>query len=174
VFVYAGLNARGIAPVWRKTVKQLGLGIILAIGLTLPAFAQEAVYPEEGVYVLNPAKSTFRGLGSKNQVLYLGKETTTVVGFLANGKPFAAVFPSGAVDGQSHPAPDAIAFDAQTSTRIDPYTVRTVRTKEGKAIQTLIGIYNPDAKALTVTAIGTATIGSPQQSFAHVWVFEKQ
>jgi hypothetical protein len=151
-------------------MKQLGLGIIVAVGLTLPAFAQEAVSPEKGVYVLNPAKSTFRGPGSKNQVLYVGKETTTVVGFLANGKPFTAVFPNGSVDGQSHPAPDAIAFDAQTSTRIDPYTVRTVR----KAVQTLIGIYNPDAKALTVTAIGTATIGSAQQSFAHVWVFEKQ
>jgi hypothetical protein len=55
-------------------MKQIGLGIIVALGLTLPAFGQEAVYPEEGVYILNPAKSTFRGPATKNQILYVGKE----------------------------------------------------------------------------------------------------
>jgi hypothetical protein len=69
--------------------------------------------------VLNPAKSTFRGPGSKNQVLYVGKETTTVVGFLANDKPFTAAFPNGPVDGQSHPAPDAIAFGNSLTGTID-------------------------------------------------------
>jgi hypothetical protein len=121
-----------------------------------------------------PRNRPFEGRGARTQVLYVGKETSTAVGFLPNGRPFSATFPNGPIDGQSHPAPDAIAFDAQTSTRLDPYTVKTVRTKDGKVIQTLIGIYNPDGKTLTVTAIGTATIGSAQQSLAHVWVFEKQ
>jgi hypothetical protein len=155
-------------------MKQLGLGIIVAVGLTLPAFAQEAVSPQEGVYVLNPAKSTFRGPPSKNQVLYVGKETTTAVGFLANGKPFTAVLPNGPVDGQSHPAPDAIAFDAQTSTRIESVHCQDCSHQRWEGGSNAIGIYNPDAKALTVAAIGTATIGSARQSFAHVWVFEKQ
>jgi hypothetical protein len=44
-------------------MKRLGLGVIIALGLTLPALGQEAVDPEGGVYVLNPAKSTFRGPG---------------------------------------------------------------------------------------------------------------
>jgi hypothetical protein len=167
-------SAQAIAHLCGGNMKRFGLGVVVAIGLTLPAFEQEAVDPEGGVYVLNPAKSTFRGPGIRTQVLYVGKETSTVVGFLANGKSFSATFPNGPIDGQSHPAPDAIAFDAQTSTRLDPYTVKTVRTKDGKVTQTLIAIYNPDAKALTVTAIGTATIGSAQQSLAHVWVFEKQ
>jgi hypothetical protein len=59
---------------------QLCLGVVIAAGLTFPAFGQQAVYPEEGAYVLNPAKSTFRGPGVNTQVLYVGKEITTAVG----------------------------------------------------------------------------------------------
>jgi hypothetical protein len=40
------MNARDIAPAWRKIMKQLGLGIIVALGLTLPAFGQEVFKPE--------------------------------------------------------------------------------------------------------------------------------
>jgi hypothetical protein len=148
-------------------MKQVCLGIIVAMGFTLPAFGQEAVYPEEGVYVLNPAKSTFRGPGAKTQVLYVGKETNTVIGFLADGKPFSITFPNGPADGQSRPATSP-NFDAQTSTQLDPYTVKTARTKDGKVVQTLIGIYNPDSKALTVTAIGAGG------AYNHVLFFEKQ
>jgi hypothetical protein len=43
VFVYAGVNARGIASVWRKSMKRVGLGIVVALGLTLPAFGQSAL-----------------------------------------------------------------------------------------------------------------------------------
>jgi hypothetical protein len=60
--------------------------------LTLTAFGQQVIYAEEGIYVLNPAKSTLRGPEFKTQVLYNGKETITVVGF--ERKPFTAVFPN--------------------------------------------------------------------------------
>jgi hypothetical protein len=80
-------------------MKQFALGVVVAAGLTLPAFGQEAVEPEGGVYVLNPAKSTFRGPGARTQVLYVGKETSTAVGFLANGRPFSATLPNGPIDG---------------------------------------------------------------------------
>jgi hypothetical protein len=171
VFVYAGLNARAIAPVWRKIMKQLGLGIVVAIGLTLPAFGQEAVFPEEGVYILNPVKSTFRGPAIKNQVLYVGKEANSVVGFDANGKPYSVSFPNtrGASDGQSHPA-NGLDFDAQANTRIDPYTTRAVRTKDGKMVSALVTIYNPDSKTMTVSTSGTGPAGA----YSHVLVFEKQ
>jgi mannose-6-phosphate isomerase-like protein (cupin superfamily) len=44
VFTYAGLNARDIVPVWRKSMKRVGLGIIFAVGLTaVAAWSQTAV-----------------------------------------------------------------------------------------------------------------------------------
>jgi hypothetical protein len=151
-------------------MKQIGLGIIVAIGLTLPAFGQQPVNPEEGVYVLNPAESTFRGPAIKAQMLYVGKETYTAVGFLANGTSFSATFP-GITDGTPHPISGLANVDAQTAAQLDPYTVKTVRTKDGKVVQTLIGIYNPDSKTITVTTIGTSPAGA---AYSHVWIFEKQ
>jgi hypothetical protein len=152
-------------------MKQFCLGIIVALGLTLPALGQQAFNAPEGIYVLNAAKSTFRGPASKNQVINVEKETVTAIGFGPDGKPFSITFPNAGntADGQSRPAA-GIAFDAQTTTQLDPYTTKAVRTKDGKVIQTLIGIYNPDSKTITVTAIGT----TPNGSINHVLVFEKQ
>ena len=151
-------------------MKPFCLGIIVAIGLMLPAFGQDIVYPEEGIYVLNPAKSTFRGPAQKYQIINIGKETTTAVGFLPNGKPFTDTFPNGrgSTDGQFHPVIGSPNYDAQANTRLDTYTVKGVRTKDGKVLQTLIAIYNPDGKTLTVSAT------SPTGAFNHVYVFEKQ
>jgi hypothetical protein len=127
-------------------MKQLGLGVIVAIGLTLPAFGQQAVNPEEGVYVLNPAKSPFwGGPAIKAQTVYVGKDTNTMVGFDANGKPLTVAW-SSIVDGQPHPMTGLPAVDAHTNTQLDPYTVKGVRTKAGKVVQTLIAIYNPTPK----------------------------
>jgi hypothetical protein len=152
-------------------MKQLGLGIIVAIGLTLPALGWEPFPLPEGAYVLNPAKSTFRGPGIRTQAFYVGKEATyTVTGFLANGTAFSVAFPS-SVDGNSHPISGSPNFDAQTATQLDPYTVKTVRTKGGKEVQSLIGIYNPDAKTMTLTVIGATPAGV---AYNNVLVFEKQ
>jgi hypothetical protein len=153
-------------------MKQLGLGIIIAIGLTLPALGQEAVFPEEGVYILNPAKSTFRGPATKNQILYVGKEANSVIGFFPDGKSYSVSFPNsrGVSDGQPHPA-NGLDFDAQANTRIDPYTTKAVRTKNGKEITTLVTIYNPDSKTMTVSVNGTNPAGT---AYSHVMVFEKQ
>jgi hypothetical protein len=41
-------------------MKQFALGVVVAAGLTLPAFGQQAVNPE-GVWQLNLAKSTMHG-----------------------------------------------------------------------------------------------------------------
>jgi hypothetical protein len=73
-------------------MKQLGLGIIVAVGLTLPAFGQQAL--PEGIYQLNFAKSTIHGPTAKSQTLSRMGDTVTVVGFDANGKPYTVVFPS--------------------------------------------------------------------------------
>jgi hypothetical protein len=145
--------------------------IILACALAgilgAPAFGQQApVDPEEGIYQLNVAKSTLRGPIPKSQTLYMGKETYTVIGFSANGRPFSIVYPIINTEGQSRPVTGSPAYDTQSVTRLDPYTIKTVRTKDGKVIQTLISIYNPDAKTITVSAIGAV--------ISAVMVFEKQ
>jgi hypothetical protein len=41
-----------------KIMKQSALGIIIAIGLTLPTFGEEVIKLPDGIYVLNLAKST--------------------------------------------------------------------------------------------------------------------
>jgi hypothetical protein len=164
VFVYAGLNTRGIAPVWRKIMKQLSLAIIVAIGLTIPAFGQQAVNPEEGIYVLNPAESSFRGPVAKSQILNIGKETITAVGFDAYGKPYTVTFPNPGTtaDGQSRPVPGGGTFDAVTTTQIDPYTVKGVRTKDRKVVAILTRIYNPGTETVITTAI------EPAGAYSHV------
>jgi hypothetical protein len=96
--------------------------------LTLTAFGQQVIYAEEGIYVLNPAKSTLRGPEFKTQVLYNGKETITVVGF--ERKPFTAVFPNerSSEDGQPRPVTGG-AFDAQAVTRLDPTPLKPFAPK---------------------------------------------
>jgi hypothetical protein len=154
-------------------MRQLGLGIIVAIGLTLPALGQEAVDPEEGTYVFNPAKSSIRGPVSKAEILNVGKQTNTAVGFDADGKSYSGSFPNAGntADGQSRSVPGNPFFDSVTTTRVDQYTIKTVRTKDGKVVSILTRMWNPSTKTLTTTAIGTNAAG---QSYSHVLVYEKQ
>jgi hypothetical protein len=98
----------------------------------------------------------------------MGKETYTVIGFSARGRPFSIVFPAGGPEGQSRPVTGSPGYDAESYTRIDPYTIKTVRTKDGRVAQTLISIYNPVAKTITVT------ITTPANAISGVMLFEKQ
>jgi hypothetical protein len=149
-------------------MKQLGLGIIVAIGLTLPAFGQQAVNPD-GIYQLNLAKSTIRGPASKGQVLNYTANEFTGTGFDADGKPGTATVTITA-DGKPHPVTGAL-YDMATYTQIDPYTISINRTKAGKVVETGVRIINPDGKAIWVTLIGATPNG---QSYSHVLVYEKQ
>jgi hypothetical protein len=150
-----------------KIMKQLGLGIIVALGLTLPAIGQQAVNPE-GIYQLNLAKSTIRGPASKGQILNYTANEFTGAGFDADGKPGVGTVTM-IVDGKPHPVTGA-PYDMATYTQIDPYTISINRTKAGKVVETGVRIVNPDAKALWVTLIGTTPTG---QSYSHVLVYEK-
>jgi hypothetical protein len=51
-------------------MKQLGLGIIVATGLTLPAFGQEVFNPPHGGYVLNSIDNNSRTEISKKSDPY--------------------------------------------------------------------------------------------------------
>jgi hypothetical protein len=86
-------------------MRRIILACALAGILGVPAFGQQAVDPEEGIYQLNVAKSTFRGPATKTQTINIGKETFTVVGFDANGQPFTSVFPTAANNPDGQPRP---------------------------------------------------------------------
>jgi hypothetical protein len=151
-------------------MKQLGLGIIVAVGLTLPAKAAEVVEPikpPDGIYVLNVAKSTFHGPVVKAEMLSQTGDTFTATGFGANGQPFTIVFP-GIADGKPHPVTGSPLYDTQTVTQIDPYTNAVSRSKDGKVVQTGVNIFNP------TTNTTTSTLAATDGRFYHVFVFEKQ
>jgi hypothetical protein len=117
-------------------MKQFCVGIIVVLGLTLPAFGQQTVNPE-GIYQLNFAKSTINGppLVIKTQTAYIGKETTVYVGFRPNNEAYRAVFPAFTItDGQPRPV-DSTLYDTQAAKQIDPYTFKVVRSKNGKVVE---------------------------------------
>jgi len=69
-------------------MKRLCVGIIVAIGLTLPAKAAEveAVKLPDGIYVLNLAKSNIRGAGPKGETYSAEGDKITVTGFGNDGQ----------------------------------------------------------------------------------------
>jgi hypothetical protein len=152
-------------------MKRLCLGIIAVIGLTLSAFAQEAVKAinPEGIYQLNLAKSTIRGAYNKSETLIYTTDGLTALGFDFNSKPFTAVLPIFG-EGKSHPlnSPD---YDAVIFTQVDPYTLNLSRTRAGKVVETGTRIVNPDGKSMGVTRLGTDAAG---RSYSHLLVYEKQ
>jgi hypothetical protein len=148
-------------------MKQFCVGIIFAIGLTLPAFGQE-VFKPEGTYQLNFAKSAIHGpFAIKSQTLNYAQDTVTVTGFDLNDKPFTVVFPR-SFDGTPHPITGSPAYDTQSDTQINPYTVRLNRTKGGKLVQTGIAINNPTTNTMTLA------LAAADGSSSYVLVYEKQ
>jgi hypothetical protein len=148
-------------------MRRLGLGIAVAIGLTLPAFGQEAIKPPDGFYVLNLAKSSIRGPAPKAEALKLEGNTMTIENFGNDGK--ARIFVAETiVDGKPHPITDSPLFDTQTATQLDPYTVGVTRTKDGKVTQTGVAIFNPTTNTITATLIGA------NGRYSHLMVYEKQ
>jgi hypothetical protein len=150
-----------------KIMKQLGLGIIVAIGLTLPALGQGVNW--EGIYQLNFAKSTFRGtppVKSSTMSLVPGN-TITAVGFTAEGKPYTTVIPF-IVDGKPHQVVGNAFYDMNIYTQLDPFTISINRTKDAKVVQTGITIFNPESKTITTTIIAA------DGSYNYVLLYEKQ
>jgi hypothetical protein len=110
-------NARGIVSVWRKIRKQLGLGIIVAIGLTLPAFGQSGKVPD-GIYQLNYEKSSIRGPIAKSQTVQIGPgDINTIIGIGLDGKPYTMI-DTGIVDGKPHPITGSPNYDMTTRAEV--------------------------------------------------------
>jgi hypothetical protein len=150
-------------------MKRLCLGVVVAAGLRLPAFGEEAVN-WEGIYQLNLAKSTIRGqpFPAKSQTMNLVPgNAVAFVGFTVEGKPITGSTPF-IVDGKPRPIAGSPLYDMNTYTRLDPFTISISRTKDGKVAQTGITIFNPQSKTITTT------ISAADGSYNYVLVYEKQ
>jgi hypothetical protein len=162
--------ARDCASAWRKIMKQLGLGIIVAIGLTLPAFGQ-GVDPILGTWKLNLEKSTTNFPLPKTVNFTVVKDgehmTSTVETITAQGQTVKFVIPH-IYDGMPHSVTGNANFDAVAFTRIGN-TLNQVRFKQGKAIE--IGQVAITEKTFTSTAEGIAPDGF---SYHYVYVWDKQ
>jgi hypothetical protein len=150
-------------------MKQLGLGIIVAIGLTLPAIAQETERAQlaEGIYMLNVAKSTvLRGALSPAQFVKIEKDKSTVLGWSAAGQVINFTLPIAPPDGKPRPITGSPIWDSSVVTQLDPFTFSEVRSKDGKPVTTTFTMINPKGNMFMTTLVG------PTNSI--LFVYEKQ
>jgi hypothetical protein len=120
---------------WRKQMKRSGLGIIVALGLTLPAFGQ-GVDPLIGSWKLNLEKSPSAAPLFKSLTLTWSGEgqnlIDTVEGVDAQGRAFKVVLRH-IYDGMPHQATGSQDYDSITYTGIGN-TINYVRFKQSKAV----------------------------------------
>ena len=150
-------------------MKQFCLGIIVAIGLTLPAFGQ-GVDPLIGTWKLNLEKST--GPVPKSlTTTFVGEGqnfSNTVEGVDAQGQPFKIVNRH-IYDGMPHPTTGSPDYDSTTYTRVGN-TINAVRFRQGKTVE--VGqIAIVPGKTYTVTAEGVAANG---QQYHYILVLDRQ
>jgi hypothetical protein len=165
-----------------EIMKQLGLlGIIVALGLTLPAFGQQTPAPPIGPLImpdpligtwkLNLEKSTGAVLFRSLTLTWSGEGQNlidTADGVTAQGQPFHVVFRH-IYDGQPHPTMGSAAYDSSTYTRIGN-TMNYVRFKQGKAVEIGQAVIVP-GKTYTLTNEG---IDANNQPYHSIGVFERQ
>jgi hypothetical protein len=170
VFDPACLGARDCIYV-EETMKQFCLGIIVAAGLTPPAFGQ-GVDPLIGTWKLNLEKSTSTGPLPKSQTIAFTRDGPNIVnngeGLDAQGQPYKFVFQH-IYDGQPHPSSGIPNYDSSTFTRIGN-TVNVVRFKNGKTVEVAQYILDP-GKTYSGHAEGIAANGQP---YHFNWVYDRQ
>jgi hypothetical protein len=148
---------------------RLCLGIIVSLGLTLPACGQ-GVDPFVGTWKLNPAKSQFNpGPAPRSNTLTfeaVGQGLkVTAEGLDAQGNATKVVIGPYLYDGRSYPSPGASAFDASSYKMINNSTVEITRIKAGKVTLTETRVLSADGKVLTFTTTGQTN---------NIEVYEKQ
>jgi hypothetical protein len=152
-------------------MKQLCLGTIVALGLTLPAFGQ-GVDPLIGTWKLNLEKSTLAPPPPKSLISTISKEGDHLIGVLdlvrADGQTFKTVFQL-IYDGQPHPTTGFPNYDSTAFTRIGN-TINSVRFKQGNTAEVSQIIIDP-GKTYTVRAEGIDASGQP---YHFVLVYDRQ
>jgi len=152
-------------------MKQLGLGIIVAIGLTLPAFGQ-GVDPLIGTWKLNATKSTgsawksltltFTAAGGQNLV-------AAADGVDNQGKQVHGTLRH-TYDGMPHPTDGSPDADSTIYTRLED-TINIVRFKQGKVVDVSQSVIVPNK---TYTTTGVSINAANGQVGHFVLVFERQ
>jgi hypothetical protein len=152
-------------------MRQLGLGVVVAIGLTFPAFGQ-GVDPVIGTWKLNVDKSTSTVPLFKSITLNFAGEgqnlTDTVEGVDAQGQPFKVIYRH-IYDGMPHPTTGIPDYDSSTYTRIGN-TINAVRFRNGKAVLVSQSVIVP-GKTYTSTEEG---VDVNNRSYHDVLVFDRQ
>jgi hypothetical protein len=151
-------------------MKQLGLGIIVAIGLTLPVFGQ-GVDPLIGTWKMNPAKSTAVGFEiEKSQTLTYTRDGQNIV-LSAEAVDAQDRASKGTLihlyDGKPHPSTGNPNFDTTTYTRMGN-TITWVRFKNGKPAEVGQGVI--DGNTYNVVQGGLVN----NQPVYMVYVFDRQ
>jgi hypothetical protein len=153
-------------------MKQFCLSIIVAIGLTLPAFGQ-GVDPLIGTWKLNLEKSTSIGVPlNRSGTLTFAEEGQNLIdtaeGIDAQGQAFKVVYRH-IYDEMPHPTTGSANYDSTTYTRIGN-TINGVRFKNGKVVDVAQAVIVP-GKTYTSTAGGIAANGQP---YHQVLVYDRQ
>ena len=153
-------------------MKQSCLGIVIAIILSLPAFAQD-VDPLIGTWKLNVEKSTSVGipLNRSGTLTFTGEGQNlidTAEGIDAQGQPYKFVFQH-TYDGMPHPTTGSPDYDQTTYTRIGN-TINGVRFKQGKTVEVTQMVIVP-GKTFTGTQEGVDAKGQP---YHRVLVYDRQ
>jgi hypothetical protein len=154
------------------TMKQFSLGIIAAIGLTLPAFGQ-SVDPPVGTWKMNVEKSIAVGIPPFQSLIqnYSGEGQNfidTVDAVNNQGQVTHSVFRH-IYDGVPHPTTGNPDYDSTAYTRIGN-TINGVRFRQGNTAEVMQGVIVP-GKTYTITAEGIAANGQP---YHYVLVLERQ
>jgi hypothetical protein len=154
-----------------EEIMRLGLGIIVALGLTLPAFGQ-TVDPLIGTWKMNLEKSTSVGRSlPKSEILNWTGEGQTLIDTIdevdAQGRAFKQVNVH-IYDGMPHPTTGNPNYDASAYTRTGN-TINVIRFKNGKPVGFGQAIIDP-GKTYTFTIAGIAN----NQPYYSVVVYDRQ
>ena len=154
-------------------MKQVGLGIIVAAGLTLPAFGQ-GVDPFIGTWKMNLEKTTIIGAPvPKSYIMVITGDgqnlsgTVDVVGVPEGGASTLKFM--WICDGQLHPATGSRDFDSTACIRFGN-TINQVFYKDGKPVSAGQSRINSNG-AYTYTSEGMYANGRP---FSRSYVFDRQ
>jgi hypothetical protein len=148
-----------------ESMKRLGLGIIVAIGFTLPAFGQ-GVDPLIGTWKLNYEKSTRSGFRSLTLTFTAaeGRNLSAV----ADGVDSQCNQVHGTLihtyDGMPHPTAGNPDADSTSYTRLED-TINVVRFKQGKVVEVSQSII---VTGKTYTNLGVSVVNGQMVHFTLV------
>jgi hypothetical protein len=151
-------------------MKQLGLGIIVAIGLTLPAFGQ-GVDPLLGTWKLNLEKTTWTGSPApKSMIMKHLADGQIILDFVGARGDTGTIKYTMEFSGQPTPSVGSPTYNATAHTRVGN-TINEVYFKNGKPVSLAQSRMDASKTFFMHTSEGVDANGQPQ---GRVLVWERQ